>query len=158
MSCAFDSSEVERSSAPVISFAEAAAKKHQGADMIMGTGRKISYFHWKADFIWLRFPVSASEATFIASNPAAFGMCLSRVRGFELDAVFAALPENDPARQSFSVVDMCGWDLGNEYVDVTYQINRHTGVSEETGELREHWGNISPAKEDLYCARWALIK
>lgn len=158
MSCAFDNSKVERSPAPVISFAKAVAQKRQSADSIMGKERKISYFHWKADYMWLRFPVSAGEAKFIASNPAAFGMCLSRVRGFELDAVFAALPENSPARKPFSVVGIREWKCGEGHIDVTFRVDRHAGFNEDTDELREHHGNVTPAKEGLYRARWALIK
>jgi hypothetical protein len=158
MSCALDNSEVERSPAPAISFAAAVAKKCRRADEIMGTERRTSYFHWKADHMWLRFPVSVDEANFIASNPAAFGMSLSRVRGFELDAVFAALPEDDPARLPFAVVDMRGWNLENGHIDVLFQANRHAGFKEDTGELCEYWGNSEPAKESLYRARWAFTK
>ena len=158
MSCALDNSKEEQNFAPDISIDKAAAERKKRADEIVGTERRVAYFHWKADYMLLRFRLSMKEERFVASNIAAFGKSLKRVLGFDLPAVFSALSKRDPNRQPFSVVDMRDWNLEGEYIEVLFRINRHTGMNEETGEPREYWGNITPAKEGLYRARWALIK
>lgn len=147
MSCAVDMNTVS-----ACSF-EKALKTRGHVNKIIGTERQIIYFHWEANQVWLRFPVNADEAEFISANQTAFNLAIKRILGFELPALFANLPADDPNRQPFSVVSLYSLDLNEGNVEIVFDVTRNTGLDAD-GEVCRYFGDVQVAKEALYRVRW----